>query len=501
MLCMYIYKYTYTMATPHRQQRKNARKASQRPPVQPAARPQPDALRTAWSARQLLGQFQKLLPRRQLPLWLAMYTFYERAFTPLITLWYLVFQRLSPDHTLSAVLTDARDGGADRLSPRGKRLSRQLLSTATAAWSDARQRLPLACVQQAVRHSAQQIGSWIKGGLWHGWKVLLLDGSTLRLRPHNDIPEHFPPHRPGNCKKEPYWCLARVVVGFCLATGVVVDCALGACTCSEQVLAALLLSGTWTPYLIVGDRNFGVYSVVRAAEGASAKILVRLTQQRAAKLARQAQVSLTVGLDVLLDWTPSQRDQCPKGLTRIPVAGRLIVLQVHRPGFRALELYLFTTLTDPQAYSAVELAQLYGQRWLVELNLRYLKTQMELEALESYSADMAQKEWWAGLLAYNLIRSVMAAAAAQAHIPVRYLSFSRARQLLWTWLVRWVIHPQQTQRWERLLLDMARCRHPRRSKPRPSEPRAIRWYKRDFLKLEGDRAAARQKLQKANAKS
>ena len=58
---------------------------------------------------------------------------------------------------------------------------------------------------------------------------------------------------------------------------------------------------------------------------------------------------------------------------------------------------------------------LYGLRWHIELNLRYLKTQMRLTQLECKSAAMAEKEWVAGLLAYNLIRAAMLCGLLAAH--------------------------------------------------------------------------------------
>jgi hypothetical protein len=317
--------------------------------------------------------------------------FYERVFTPLITLWYCIFQRLETDHTLSHVVTDAHEGGADRLSPRGKPLSRTLFSQATTSFSDARQRLPVQVFVQTLRRSAEKLCAWAEGTRWHGWKVALLDGSTFRLRPHKNIPQEFHPHRPGNCKKPPYWCLARVVAGFCLATGAVLDCALGSLKASEQALAAQLMKTSWSKTLFVGDRNFGVYSVVRSAQAASAHTLVRLTKARAAKLAKQAGARLIHGLDVLFSWTPSSHDQCPEELERTPVPGRLLVLRVQRPGFPPVTLYLFTTLTDAQRYPPAQLAQLYAQRWQVELCLRFIKTEMDLGFLECQSPDMAQQ--------------------------------------------------------------------------------------------------------------
>ena len=488
------------------QPQKTAKEAhpSRRPQNTPAATALPGPLGTALSPKQLLNQFRKLLPARMLATWLALVPqgFYQRAFTPRITLWYLIFQRLSPDHTLDKALSDALAGGADALSPRGKRLSCQLRSQATTSLSNARQGLPLLVTYEALKHATQQIRSWVQDPLWHDWSVVLLDGSTVRLRPYGDIPEQFPPHRPGNCQS-PYWCLMRVVVGFCLSTGGVVDCAMGSAKLSEQALTAQLFSGgAWAKRLLVADRNFGVYSVVRAAQAVSAQMLVRLTQVRARKLARDAKVRLRAGLDALVSWKPSAWDQCPKGLAPESVAGRLLAIRVQRPGFRPLLLYLFTTLTDIQAYSAAHLAQLYGQRWQVELNLRFVKTQMDLGALECKSADMARKEWLAGLIAYNLIRSVMVAAAALAQIPVLVLSFSRTRHLFQDWLVRWAWRPAANPKaWEQLLDRVAGRRHPRRRKPRPPEPRAIRYFKQDFPKLVGERAAARKQLELANAKS
>lgn len=472
-------------------------------PAQPKKQPPPALGHPERSAPRLLAKFGSCLPASLLASWLAgaPQSFYRRAFTPLITLWYCIFQRLGTDHTLSQALADARDGGGDRLSPPGKPLSKQLRSLATTSLSDARQRLPLSVFAQTLRHCAAQISTWTDDLLWRGWRVVLLDGSTFRLRPFNDIPEHFPPHRPGNCKKPPYWCVVRVVVGFCLGTGAVLDCALGSLKASEQALTATLLTGCWLKSLLVGDRNFGVYSVVRTIVGAQGHALVRLTKARAAKLARSAGLRLVQGMDVPVVWSPSAQDQCPQRWSRDPVPGRLLVFRVQRPGFPPLTLFLFTTLVDAQTYPPKALVQLYGQRWRVELCLRFIKTEMDLNFLDCQSTDMARKEWLAGLIAYNLIRSIMVAAAAQAQISVHILSFSRSRQLFLTWLLRWVIRPQEVHRWQRLLADLARVRLPRRAKPRPPEPRAVRAFQKDFPKLEGDRAAARKQLKIANAKS
>lgn len=489
---------------------KNAHKSKKPPHRQPSSAPLPTPpppaplLRTRFSARQLLGQFHKLLPGSVLAGWLALSPkhFYQRAFTPLITLWYLIFQRLGPNHHLSQVLEDAGEGGADRLSPPGKRLSRQLRSEATASYSDARQRLPLEVCQRTLRYIADQTRKAFQIPEKLGLRLGFMDGTTCRFRPFGDIPEQFPPHRPGNCKKPAYWCLARVVGVLCWATGVVMHSTMSGLKTSEQTLSAQLFSeGSWKGWLLAGDRNFGVYSVARALLAAQAQALLRLTEVRARKLARSAGLKLKTGLDAPIHWVPTSHDQCPDDLTRTPVPGRLLAVDVTPRGFRSFTLYLFTTLIDPLQYPASELAQIYGLRWNIELCFRYIKAQMDLGFLECHSADLVRKEWLAGLIAYNLIRWTMGAAAALAKVPVHRLSFSRARELVLGWLTRSPLHRRNSRSWKRLLTRIAKAQLPKRRKARPAEPRAIRRFAKDVAKLEGSRAAARQQLAKTNAKS
>jgi hypothetical protein len=470
--------------------------------IKPAQPPAPQLLRTRFSSAQLLEHFAKLLPKARLASWLApsQREFYTRAFTPLVTLWYLIFQRLGDHHHLSHVVEDALAGGADRLSPRAKPLSRQLRSEATTSFSDARQRLPLELCRNMLWHTAAQIAASVQIPKWFGLRVGLIDGTTCRFRPYGDIPQHFPAHRPGTCKSQPYWCVARVVGLFCLATGAVLDSAMGSLKASEQALSALLLKRSWHNWLLVADRNFGVYSVAAAARAAQAHLLVRLTQVRAAKLARLAGIKLAPELDVQLQWCASRHDQCPEGLTTVPVPGRLLVVRLDRPGFRPFTLCLFTTLLDKKRCTAQALAQLYGQRWQVELCFRYVKTQLDLGFLECRSADMARKEWLAGLIAYYLIRCVMAAAAAIAQVPLPQLSFSRARELLLGWLCRTAAR-RTLGSWDLLLRRIAKARLPKRRARRLCEPRSVRRLQHHFPNLVGSRAPAREKLKNAWAKS
>jgi hypothetical protein len=140
--------------------------------------------------------------------------FYRRIFSLVVTLWYLIFQRLNADKTQDAVVKDARRGGADRFSPsRRERLSKKIRSNATTSYSDARQRMPLAFLQWALR----RIGEHVQEGLRQSGVALrsfqLIDGSTLPVLWNPSLGKAYPPALNQHGRSD--WCLMRVVVGFC----------------------------------------------------------------------------------------------------------------------------------------------------------------------------------------------------------------------------------------------------------------------------------------------
>jgi hypothetical protein len=425
---------------------------------------------------------------------------YERLWVPLITLWYLIWQWLQPKHTLEAVVTDARRGGADGLCARGKPLSRGIRSKATTAYSDARQRLPL----DWVRHCfSKLVSALLTLGDWRtqDLPVELLDGSTKRLRPHGDIAQTFPAHR--TRRKQAYWCVARVVVSFCAATGIATAARIASIHVSEQALAVQLILEAAKRVLYIGDRNFGVWRVVRAAVQGGGQALVRLTQVRARRLLDRKR--LPAFLDLAVVWSASAHDQIDPGLSKASVDGRLISIRAHQRGYRPQTLYLFTTLTDVQTYPPERLLELYGWRWQVELNFRTVKSTMQMDQSEAKSADMVCKEFYAGLMAYNLVRGLMAAAAAESGCRPVELSFAKVHVLLALVLTElfmaWMSGPARNSRLGWLLAEASVAKLPRRRKPRQNEPRAQYYEPRVFPKIKGSRAEARDALKKSLAKS
>lgn len=414
-----------------------------------------------------------------------------------ITLWYLIFQRLNDDRTLSAVLKDLRAGGADRLAPARRKPSRRARSTSTSAYNQARQRLPLALLQAALTHVAEALVQ-ASGGERSGRAApapaqrvrQLLDGSTLAMLVNKFLAKVFSPGK--NQRGCSDWCLMRIVVGFCAKTGAVLSATCGAQEQSEQAMAWSLMEHAAAFTVWIGDANFGVWSIVAQARRFNQDVVVRLSRSRVRRLC--AGQPLRPGQERWISWEPTGADKVPPGAKKKPVGGRLIYVRVQRDQ-RWIDLWLFTTL-PAKDYSIALLVAWYGQRWQAELNFRYVKTQLKMEVLHVGSPAMACKEFYAGLLAYNLVRAAMWEAGERLEQKQTAISFSEARRIVIARLKDWGrafgTHSHCAATWLRALQnEVALHTLPPRRKPRPNQPRLVRHRRHKFPPLKGSRAVAR----------
>jgi len=112
---------------------------------------------------------------------------------------------------------------------------------------------------------------------------------------------------------------------------------------------------------------------------------------------------------------------------------RQIKVKVNHPGFRTQSFYIITTLTDSSSYSAKAIADLYYQRWDVELFFRDIKTTMGMDILRCKSPGMVRKELLMHFIVYNCLRLLMLKAADKADVPARSISFKATAQTLRQW--------------------------------------------------------------------
>ena len=416
-------------------------------------------------------------------------TFYQRVLPPVVVLWGFIFQRLNRDHSCDAAWSHLsndevrRQFGTDR-SQMGR------VSESTSAYCQARQRLPLSVAQGILPLTAQALQEELgEVGSWHGYRVNLFDGSTVQLQASRELTEHYGVAT--NQHGRSHWPLMRLVAGFDLYSGAVHGVAEGPYRIGEHTLAVELIRRLGPGYLHVADCNFGVYHLLQAMVGVQSDALVRLKITQAKRLAQQA---LHAGMDVDRVWSRSRFDTCEADLPTASIAGRLIYVRLEKEGFRPIDLYLFTTLTDRAQFPLEDIIALYGARWRVELDLRHIKTTLEMESLPGKSVEMVRKELVLGLVAYNLLRSLMAVAAVQAGRSPLELSLAQC----WRRTIdagRGLpanASPEEIATvLDRLLQRLGRCVLPKRKQER-FEPRAVWGRPRVYPAIKGSREQARQ---------
>lgn len=426
---------------------------------------------------------------------------YWRLFTPLITLWCMIVQRLNADHTCDAVVSHLQTGAADALDPDDPHvhpLSQRLPSENSSAYAQARARLPLAVIWAANRHLVQTVQAWLTSTptppTWKGHLVRLLDGTTFRLAATPALVTAYGQAR--NQHGPSHWVVVRSVATFCRFTQQCVAATEAWSTVSESAMVRPVLAADAPNTVVVGDCNFGHYRVAQVAQALRQHVVLRrqARQARAMLRANGVTTARTSGLDCPVTWTWCPGTQHDPTLPCDPIPGRVLFVRLTKRGFRPHEIYLFTSLTDAQTYPLEDVVALYAQRWQVELDYRHLKATLDMAEFSSKTPEMFRKELAAGILTYNLVCAVLVQAAQQAHLAPQQLSFARGlrriRDALQTGVPAWV--PATGHLTDYLLARLAQCRLMRQPYKIVYEPRKVRRRPQVYPALKGDRKAARQ---------
>jgi hypothetical protein len=168
---------------------------------------------------------------------------------------------------------------------------------------------------------------------------------------------------------------------------------------------------------------------------------------------------------------------------------RQIKVTVNQPGFRVNTFYMITTLLDAEDYPANDLADLYFQRWNVELFFRDIKITMGMDILRCKTPDMVRKEVLMHVIVYNCIRCIMLASANRKDVRARRISFKGSVQALRQWephLNQRAMSSRERNRLFRLLYD-SMTKNLILDRPGRSEPRAVKRRPKPFQLLTAPR--------------
>jgi putative transposase len=309
----------------------------------------------------------------------------------------------------------------------------------TGDYCRARAKLKLTALQRLTRDAGGQLEQQVDPAwLWKGLHTKLVDGFTFTMP---DTPENQAAF-PQIAEQQPGVGLpiARACVVLSLATAAVCDLAVGPCEGKETGENALLrgMLETFDPNdVVVFDRGYCSFLMLALLSQRGLHVCARLHQRRHSDFRRGRRLGPG---DHLIPWTRPKKpawmaqqeyDQIPETLTL-----REVQFTVTVPGCRVETLTVVTTLTDPTVYSREDIAHLYGFRWNAELDIRAIKQTLHLDHVRCQTPDMVRRELWVTLLAYNLIRKVIATSAAVHRKQPRHLGFTLACQsILTSWML------------------------------------------------------------------
>jgi Transposase DDE domain len=344
----------------------------------------------------------------------------DRVFGPVTTIWGFLSQVLSDDHScqdaVARVIAHRAASGAPVCSPN------------TASYCNARSRLHTGVLRTLATRTAEQLQAGVpREWQWNGRRVLIADGSHVSMP---DTPENQSTYpQPSAQRPGIGFPLARVAVLLSLATGACHDLAIapyeGKGTGETSLLRAMY--GTLRPGdVVLADALFDNYFLACELRDRGVDLVAHAQYRRVGTRT----VRSGPGGDILL-W---QRPNKPHGMRgeqyrTYPKAllMREVTVDARGAGNRVTQFKVITTILDP-AVGGGQIGELYRRRWDGEVDIRSIKSTLKMDVLRCKTPEMVEKEIWAHVLAYNLLRAVMAVAAAAAGIQPREVSFKGAKQ-------------------------------------------------------------------------
>lgn len=346
----------------------------------------------------------------------------DRVFNPVTTIWGFLSQVLSEDHScrdaVSRIIAHRAANGNTVCSPN------------TASYCNARSRIHTSVLSTLARRTAEELQT--SGGdewKWNGHAVFIFDGSSVSMPDTPENQQKYP--QPPQQAKGLGFPLARIGVLLSLATG----------ACHDLAIAPYQGKGT-------GETNLfrRMYDTLRSGDVVLADALFDdyfiacELCQRGVHIVAHAQYERTGSWTVesrpdgdLLVW---QRPNKPRGMTREQYQSypehlvmREVPVDARDKNNRPTQFKVVTTILA-QSIDGQQIADLYERRWEGEVDIRSIKSTMQMDILRCKTPDMVHKEIWAHVLAYNLLRTVMAVAAHENDIEPRKVSFKGAKQAL-----------------------------------------------------------------------
>ena len=400
----------------------------------------------------------------------------RRVFSKTNTFWAFFSQVLDADGGCQEVVRKMQALAASRSLPSP--------SSSTSAYCQARAKLDISELETILSRTARTLHEQGRTERWKGRRVVVVDGTGLSMPDTAENQAIWPQTRgqkPGCSFPQ-----ASVCACFCLHTGALLSHRMGSRKSHELPLLRQQHDQFKPGDIFLGDKGFCSYFDVDQFQQLGVDSVISVGVRKPVEVT--SALSVLGHNDLLIQWPKPQWNKkssyskedwqaLPDKLTL-----RQIKVVVDNPGFRVQSFYIATTLTDAQTYSAADIADLYYQRWDVELFFRDIKTTMGMDILRCRTPEMVRKEILMHLIVYNSVRLLMLNAAKQIDVSPRRISFKASVQALRQWEP--MLNRNNLEARERMrlmvLLREAIAATIILSRPGRSEPRCLKRRKKNF---------------------
>ena len=275
-------------------------------------------------------------------------------------------------------------------------------SNSSSAYCQARSNLDIDCLESILEHTSNL---HTKSQGWKGHRVIVVDGTGLRM-PDTIANQRVYPQQ----KTQKIGCgfpMAQALGCFCLHTGTVLSYGIGNKKSHELNLLRAQHKTFKIGDIFLGDKMFCNYFDINEFKNLGVNSIVTHCK-RIPKTEVEA-IKVLGKNDLLIQWkkprysktssfSREKWQELPETLTL-----RQIKVSVQNPGFRVQSFYIVTTLLDSEVYTESDIADLYYQRWDIELLFSDIKTTIGMDIMRCKTHAMIRKEFVMHLIVYNCI--------------------------------------------------------------------------------------------------
>lgn len=406
-----------------------------------------------------------------------------RAYPDELVFWAFLLQVSSDDSSCSNAVTHVQQWAADKGLP--------VPSSNTASYCEARCQLPVEMLQAVHRSLCEQLDANLPERLrWRGLRPLAEDGTSAQMpdTPANREFWHYPSGPSEGCG----FPVVRLGGLVDLSHGGLRDFACSDLDTSELRAHEKLQERHLGPGdLLIADRLYSGFELIAGLRAKGIHFVGRTHQARKIDFRKGRKIGPDERVVV---WTKPR--QAPKG-SRLDAAGwealpdSMEVRIIRRKGpdrqGKTKVRYVVTTLLDPDAYPADEVASLYLHRWEIEVRFRDIKTTLGMEMLRTKSPGMVVREILMHMIVYNLVRLLMLKAGVTCGVNHRRLSFRGVQQVLHSCRkafdglgARPILRKVEIQEMWRRIAERFVVERPGRNEPRrvKRRPKCTRWLQK-----------------------